>query len=83
MQEFRTNPSQKARKERAFKEAWKKEFDWLVYDKEAGKMFCQYCLDFPISKNKLSSFFVGSKNFQLTVLFVKARYKLWDQLSFL
>ena len=57
--------AKKAQKQRAFKKAWKKEFDLLVYDKEAWKMFCQYCLDFPNSKNKLSSFFVGSQNFQL------------------
>ena len=34
----------KAKKERDFKEAWTKEFEWLMYDDESGKMFCQYCL---------------------------------------
>ena len=53
----------KAKKERAFKEAWKKEFEWLMYDDESGKMFCQYCLHFPNSKNKQSSFCSGSQNF--------------------
>ena len=41
----------KAKKERAFKEAWRKEFEWLMYDYESGKMFCQYWLHFPNSKN--------------------------------
>lgn len=53
----------KDKKERAFKEAWRKEFEWLMYDDESGKMFCQYCLHFPNSKNKQSSFCSGSQNF--------------------
>ncbi|XP_022808200.1 zinc finger protein 862-like [Stylophora pistillata] len=57
--------AKKAKKERAFKEAWRKEFAWLMYDDESGKMFCQYCLHFPNSKNKQSSFCCGSQNFQL------------------
>ena len=52
-------PKPKKREKKGLsKKMGKKEFDWLVYDKEAGKMFCQYCLDFPNSKNKLSSFFL-------------------------
>ena len=48
--------TKKAKNERAFKEAWRKKFEWLMYDDESGKMFCQYCLHFPNSKNKQSSF---------------------------
>lgn len=28
----------KAKKERAFNEAWRKEFDWLMYDNKSGKI---------------------------------------------
>lgn len=28
----------KAKKERAFNEAWRKEFDWLMYDDKSGKI---------------------------------------------
>lgn len=57
--------AKKAKKERAFKGAWKKEFEWLMYDDESGKMLCQYGLHFPNSKNKQSLFCRGSQNFQL------------------
>jgi len=55
----------KAKKERAFKEAWRKEFEWLMYDDESGKMFCQHFQHFSNSKNKQSSFCSRSQNFQL------------------
>ena len=56
--------SQKPKRKGLF-EAWRKEFEWLMYDDEAGKMFCQHYLHFPNNKNKQSSFCSGSKNFQL------------------
>ena len=31
----------KAKMEKTFKEAWRKESEWLMYGDESGKMFCQ------------------------------------------
>ena len=47
----------KAKKERAFKEAWRKEFEWLMHDDESGKMFCQIILP-TFSKQKKQAVFV-------------------------
>ena len=53
----------KAKKDRDFKPAWKKDFVRLVYNETEGKMFCQYCVNFPNSKKENLSFHKGSKNF--------------------
>ena len=42
----------KAKKDRDFKPAWKKDFVRLVYNETKGKMFCQYCVNFPNSKKR-------------------------------
>ena len=51
----------KANKDRDFKPACKRILCGLYFTmKPKGKMFCQYCVNFPNSKNENSSFRKGS-----------------------
>ena len=56
----------KSQKGQDFKEAWRKEFDCLMYDNESGKMFCQWTFVWmvPAQKNLLlrKPLFTGCKN---------------------
>ena len=51
----------KVKKDRDFKPAWKRILRGLQFSmKPKGKMLCQYCVNFPNSKNENSSFRKGS-----------------------
>ena len=51
----------KAKKDRDLKPAWERILCGLYFSmKPKGKMFCQYCVNFPNSKNENSSFRKGS-----------------------
>lgn len=49
----------KAKKERAFKEAWRKEFEWLMYDNKLGKI----AFIFQMAKTSSLRFEAGVKIF--------------------
>lgn len=49
----------KAKKERAFKEAWRKEFEWLMYDDKSGKI----AYIFQMAKTSSLRFVAGVKIF--------------------
>lgn len=49
----------KAKKERAFKEAWRKEFEWLMYDNKSGKI----AYIFQMAKTSSLRFVAGVKIF--------------------
>ena len=59
--------AKKGKKDRDFKTAWKKDFVWfnIVYNDTEGKMFCQYCVNSPNSKNENPSSRKGSNKYFL------------------
>lgn len=44
---------------------WMKEYTWLEYNEEEGKMHCRVCREFPNIADKSSSFFNGNNSFHL------------------
>ena len=53
--------AKKENKDRDFKPAWKRILCGLQFTmKPKGKMFCQYCVNFPNGKNENSSFRKGN-----------------------
>lgn len=52
------------KRQRTFKQSWQKDFPWVKYEKNQGKMFCCVCLQFPEMASKKSAFFTGNDCFK-------------------
>ena len=51
-------------RKREFKESWKKDFWWVMYDATLNKMYCGVCKEFSTHAEG-NSFFVGTASFRI------------------
>ena len=60
----RSKQSYEATRTRAFKESWKKDFPWVVYDAAMNKMYCSVCREFPTIADG-NALFTGMASFRI------------------